>query len=168
MQAQNPRLPCKTSGPLPFCCAMAYSWAASRYLQRPILDCVFCWSGCSCMKSLSFSVRWLHGPMVREFGSVTGNVAKEGWGFFCNIITPSLILWLTEHDLWSFSWRTSWWCPILDKTNWFGDTLIGKLWHFWILVESWSNVWQFCSLMSWKSAVQSCIRCFSSLFGYFL
>ncbi|CAL1141999.1 unnamed protein product [Cladocopium goreaui] len=33
---------------------MAYSWAASRYLQR-----------------------WLHGPMVREFGSVTGNVAKD-------------------------------------------------------------------------------------------
>ena len=120
MQAQNPRLPCKTSGPLPFCCAMAYSWAASRYLQRPILDCVFCWSGCSCMKSLSFSVRWLHGPMVREFGSVTGNVAKEGWGFFWNIITPSLILWLTEHHASQKNmpaWSDFWWRCVKPSCN---------------------------------------------------
>ena len=34
--------------------------------------------------------------------------------------------------------------------------------YFWILLESWANVWQFCYVMSWNSAVQSCSRCFSS------
>ena len=39
--------------------------------------------------------------------------------------------------------------------------------YFWILLESWANVWQFCYVMSWNSArLHLAADFFSSLFGY--
>ena len=47
--------------------------------------------------------------------------------------------------------------PMCSGTLWLANSdTFGKL------LESWANVWQFCYVLSWNSAVQSCIRCFSS------
>ena len=44
------------------------------------------------LRRFSFSVRWLNGPMVKSYGSVTGNVAKAGVGFF--VVSFIIITWI--------------------------------------------------------------------------